>query len=1121
MKQLFLLLFIFTITANSQYDSSSPWMAELQKKSAKKEFTVKEISDAFNSYWEVHKEDKDKKGSGYKPFKRWENRWNLSLDKNGKIISNKEIWKNWEEKNQLSSRSINDISDWESVGPFTQESKSGNGRVNVIAVDPNNSNTYYVGAPAGGIWKSTDAGTTWNPLSDDLPQIGVSGIAIDPNNSDIIYIATGDDDAYDTYSVGVMKSTDAGLTWNTTGLQFNDAGKTSHEIYINPNDSNMLWVATSDGVYKTIDAGNNWNITLNGNIRDLKLKPNNPNIIYAVTSSNFPTISKFYKSTDAGASFTQITIGLPINSNRFAIDVTPANNDIVYLLSADNSNMFQGIYKSTNSGDSFTQTAETNDIFGGSDQSWYDMALTVSDTDENIVFVGVLDIWKSTNGGDNFVKINDWAYSNSPTFTHADIHFLRYYNNELFCGSDGGIYKSTNDGNSFNELNEGLAISQFYRIANAKQSSHNIAGGLQDNGGFAFSNNTWYNYHVGDGMDCAIDPNNQDTYYGFTQYGGYLSKTENGGVTTQGVTGAPEQGNWITPLVMNNDGELYAGYSKLYKLSFNQWEEVSGDVFGGNLDYIEIDPNNTNIIFVSRYNNLYKSTNKGDTFNLIYSTQNNISSIEINNDDSSIIYLTTSSGEDGQILKSIDYGASFINITDNLPSESKLIIKHLPYSPSNDLYVGTSLGVYHINDDMPSWESFSTNLPNVPIRDLEINLNDEKLIAGTYGRSVWQTTIEVVPPANDVRLIKIENPRLDVSCSNSIIPIITIKNNGQNTINQVNINYSIDNTDLSYMYNSSIGSLQTIDVTLPEITNLSLGEHSFSVTVMIDNDAISENNSSNSKFYINNADDNPTTVNPFDNNSNEWMVASNSLSQIWEIGTPSTTLLGAVGNTGYVTTLSSNYPDNSSGYLISPCYDLTTITNPIVKFDMAFDIEADWDVLYVEYSTNQGESWEVLGTADDPNWYNSNYDAHQLTIGKQWSGTDATLKEYSHDLNFLTNESSVLFRFAFLTDTSGSKEGVIIDNFVIEGQVAGVDDNNVLNGISIYPNPSNGVFTITKANSNNLDILVFDITGKTILSKTNITENNYSLNLKTVDKGIYFIKLLSNNKQLVKKIIVN
>jgi hypothetical protein len=370
-------------------------------------------------------------------------------------------------------------SGWTSLGPYSHTNtaswSSGQGRVNAITVDPSNEDTYYVGAPAGGIWKSTDAGVNWTPLTDYLPQIGVSGIAVHPTDPKTIYIATGDDDASDSYSVGVFKTTNGGATWNNTaGLSGNPSSM--NDIYIHPTDNETLMVATSSGVHKSTDGGTTWSNKLSGNIRDLKMRPNDPTIWYAASSNIF------YKSTNSGESFQPIVIPGLLNSQRIVMDVTPNNPDYVYFVSAGDGSSFNGVWKSTDVGDTFTQTAETDDIFN-STQAWYDLALTVSDEDANKVFVGVLDIWSSNDGGDNFTQLNNWSSPNTESYTHADIHILKFINGKFFAGTDGGIYISTNHGTKFTDLTENLAISQFYKISVAQQNSGNIAGGLQDNGG--------------------------------------------------------------------------------------------------------------------------------------------------------------------------------------------------------------------------------------------------------------------------------------------------------------------------------------------------------------------------------------------------------------------------------------------------------------------------------------------------------------------------------------------------------------------------------------------------------------------------------------------------------------
>ena len=1120
-------LFIFTsYLSYSQYNESAPWVSTSLKKSSNTKVTLKEQSKAFDAYWKG--KDFTKKGSGHKPFKRWENHWKDNLLENGTIATPEILWQAWEQKKGLAK---SNISNWESLGPYTTNVKSGQGRVNTFIIDPNDANTFYVGAPAGGIWKSTDAGVNWTPLSDHLPQIGVSGIAIDPNNSNIIYISTGDDDARDTYSIGVMKSIDGGVTWNTTGLTLGSAFVTSNEIYIHPNNSNILWIATSQGFYKTTDAGVNWSRKISGNIKDFKLKPGDPNTIYAVSKS------KFYKSTDAGDSFSVVTNGLPESNptdadekpSRFAVEVSPANPEIVYVLSAKQDQGFQGLYKSVNSGDNFTQTAEKDDIFK-SKQAWYDMALTVSPTNANIVFVGVLDIWKSDDGGDNFTQKNRWWDPAQASYTHADIHFMRYFNNKLYAGTDGGIYVSPDNANSFTDLTENLNISQYYRISVAKNTASNIAGGLQDNGGFGYSNNTWHNYHDGDGMDNVVDPNDKNKYYGFTQYGGSLNISHDGGATDGGnITSAPSSetgtddsgGKWITPLTANNEGVLYSGYSKLYKLQNNSWESVSTTPFDDDLDNISIAKTNNEIIYVSLSDKLHKSTDGGVTFTEnSFTFPRSISSIDINNHDENIIYITNS-GFSGKVYKSVDGGENWVDITNNLPIEPKLVIKHQIHSLDNDLFVGTSLGVYHINDTMSEWEVYDTNLPNVPIRDIEFNLEDKKIIVATYGRGVWQSQIEVKKADMDISLVEI-NSNKSTQC-NGVTPIITIKNNGNNSFNSIDINYFIDTEPFKFNYNGNIASNEIKEIELPNHNQIDLGSHELIVEVTVNNDTFSDNNKLKSSFSANQSSVGQY-VNTFgDTNPDEWISYNlGSINKLWVKTSPIGTKFDNAFDKAYITNSRSNYSDKTTAYLVSPCYDLTLLENPALKFDMVFDIEEDWDVLYMEYTVDSGQSWHILGNSNDPNWYNSNFldPDRPITVGKQWTGKDLTVKEYNYNLAGFANEANIIFRFVFKSDDAENHQGAVIDNFVIDATAILAVNNESLNNFKIYPNPSTAIFNIQRQSSAEMQITVYDITGKLVFTDKNILKAHYTLDLSRVNKGLYFLRINEGNKQAARQIMI-
>ena len=1115
----------------SQFNSSAPWMEEINSRKKGEELTIHEISTAFNSFWETR--DRTVRGAGHNPYKRWEYHWTNKVNEQGYLISPEELWAAWNQKNASkqfrNTTFATPLSNWQAVGPFSHTNtgswSSGQGRVNIVAVDPSNSNTIYLGAPAGGIWKSTDAGINWNPLSDYLPQIGVSGIAVDHTNSDIIYIATGDKDALDSYSIGVLKSTDGGITWNTTGLTLTGTNRRAGDIIMHPTNNQILWCATSIGLYKTTNAGANWTVVQTGNFSqgNIRLKPNDPNTVYAVTTNTF------FLSTNGGDSFTMVSSGLPASSGRLVMDVTPANPEYIYILSANTSSAnyaFQGIYRSNNSGTSFIATNTTTNIFlngtNSSNQAWFDLAIAVSPTNADEIYTGCLDVWKSTNGGTNITRLNSWSAPASPSYTHADIHYLGFHAGKLYCGSDGGIYVSENGGTNFTDLTATAQISQYYKIAVSKQSAGNMVGGLQDNGGYGYSGGAWKNYYGADGMDTAIDPNNQNLYYGFIQYGGTLYISNNGGNSRTGSVSSPasENGNWVTPLVSNSVGEIFSAYQYLYILNGNTWQQQSNAPVGtGNIDYIEIDPTDDNIIYVSNGSGLYKSTDRGINFDLIYTAHTSITSIEVNHTNNQIVYLTTA-GTGGRVLKSINGGIVFTNITTGIPNIGKNIIVHQPQHSDNPLYVGTSLGVYYLDDTMTSWEPFDTNLPNVSVEDLEINVEDAKLIAATYGRGVWQTDIPVQLASDDIKMIQIQAVGTLIDCGN-VMPQIEVKNNGVNTINSVDVSYTIDGTTNLFTWNGTITSTNTAIIDLPQLT-LNRGVYELNVTSTIPNDTFASNNSLSKTIFIN---DNGTigVVNPF-TNATDALISYNegslSASQ-WVRGVRSGGSMDSAGNTVYTTNLSGNYPDNRKSYLVSQCYDLSNVINPQINFSMKFDLELNWDVLYVEYSTNFGASWSVLGTAGT-GWYNSNRapgsDCYNCP-GAQWTGANTTNNTYTYPLNALNSETNVIFRFVFHSDESVNRPGVNIDNFLINGTLS--SQNFELQNVVVYPNPSKGIFTISLGNLQPETIEVYDVMGKLIMKNNAISVTNFqtSIDLSAVAQGIYFIKISANGQNSVKRIV--
>lgn len=1129
MKNIYLFFcFLFSIVAFSQFNKNAPWN---KTSSVNLKTTIFRNDVAlFNNYW--LDKDETKKGSGFKPFKRWEYHWENQLNNDGTIMSPEQLWQAWmskKETKQNRNATIQSLppSNWQPIGPFSHANtgswSSGQGRINVIAVDPSNPATIYVGTPAGGIWKSLNYGATWAPLSDELPQIGVSGIAIDPTNSNIIYIATGDRDASDTYSVGILKSTNGGATWNTTGLSFTGTSNFAGDIIIHPTNNQIVLCATSSGVYRTLNGGSTWVVEQTGDFSQgsLRFKPSDPSVIYA-TSNN-----KFYKSTNAGDTFANITSGLATSAttSRMLLDITPANENYVYVLSINTNNALNGIYQSTNSGISFNKTSGSTDILE-STQGWYDLALAVSPINANEVYTGCLNIWKSSDGGMSVTKLNNWSSPSSPSYTHADIHFLQFLNGKLYCGSDGGIYVSENQGTVFTDLTAGLQIGQFYKISVSKHSSEKIVGGLQDNGGYGFSNGIWKNFYGADGMDAAVSQTNSNLYYGFIQNGNPMYISNNGGNSITGSVNSPSgtDGNWVTPLRGNSQGVIYSGFGNLFKLVNNNWvQQNTTSVGSNNIELITIAPSDDSIILIGNDNVLYKSLDSGITFNQVFTASSTIRSIAIHHSNSSIIYITTS-GTSGGVFKSVDGGASFIAISSGLPAISKNCIVHQGRNSLNPLYLGTALGVYYLDDTMASWQPFDTNLPNVPITDLEVNLEDAKLIAATYGRGVWQTAIPVEIPPYDIKFVSITHPNSAIDCSTTINPQITVKNNGTNLIEHITVNYIIDTTPCVYNWSGNITSGNTQTIAIPSFITTK-GTHSISFTTQIANDAYIDNNTGATSFYVNDTGTVGVT-NEFLSLTDELIVITEGGSG-WVRGNRTTSALNTNGNAAYLTNLSGNYTDNTKSYLISQCYNLTNISNPTINFKLAFDLEADWDIVYVEYSTDFGANWTVLGNANS-SWYNSDRtpqtsgtDCYNC-VGAQWTGTNTSLTNYSYSLSELNNPSYVLFRIVFHSDQSVTKLGVKIDDFLISGSLNSIDF--LINKITITPNPSAGIFTVSLNEDIFLNsIEIYDISGKLIKNNIFMThsKNIITLDLTDVSQGVYFIKINSEEGVFSKRLIKN
>ncbi len=788
----FLTLFLsFTLLSFYSHAQKS-WVNDIHNE----EKSLYEIQESFESYWEGKAIGK---GKGWKPFKRREAFMAPRVYPDG-IFPYEKLYEEYSKlKNQPKSLNTSDIeADWQAFGPTSvpyqnNGSKRGVGRINIVEFNPTNPNIIWVGSPSGGLWKSTDGGENWSSNTDLLPNLGVSDIAIDPTNPDIMYIITGDRDADDTYAYGLMKSTDGGQSWNTTGLSFNiNNAYRGNRVLINPNNTNILLVSTRKSgygeTYRSIDGGENFEMVLQGpNFISMEYNVSNPNTVYAVTTGT----SKFYRSNDNGLTWDNMTndVGLPNSgNNRGIIGVTEANSNVVYILYSSNDDGFGGLYKSIDGGYNFTLQSETPNILswetdGGGEggQGWYDLALTVSPTNENIIFTGGINIWKSTNGGQDWNISSHWYGGDGVEYAHADQHILRYNvdNGILYAGNDGGLYKSENDGENWTDISDDLQITQFYKIGISQTDYGLLLGGTQDNGTLRCnSQNDWDAVRGGDGMECAVDPTNPDIMYSELYYGDIAIST-NGGGNWDNI--APDSdGAWITPyqIDQNNPSRIVIGYNVVYEsLDYGEnWSTISTTFNGSeNIDVICLSPSSDDFIYIAEGEDIFKTTDGGDNWLNISSglPSKTITSIAVHPDNSNELWTTFSGYSDGdKVFYSTDGGDNWSNVSDNLPNLPSNTI--LFYPTNETLFLGTDIGVFYKDSSMTDWEIFNQGLPNVIVTELEYHISSNKLFAGTYGRGVWVTSL---PPTSA------PVASFNYSSTNECVGIVSFNNSSSNSVN--------------------------------------------------------------------------------------------------------------------------------------------------------------------------------------------------------------------------------------------------------------------------------------------------------------------------------------------------
>lgn len=705
--------------------------------------TTRELLDEMRQYYEELLPDtrpETVKGSGYKPFKRYE--WFMETrlgDAAGIPVGARQAA--FERKQSMERGAF---PTWFSMGPTNVA-----GRCLAIAVDPTDSNVVYAGFASSGIWKSTDGGVNWTPLGDDLPSMSVSAIALDESNPSTIYIGTGEGwgnvDAL--HGVGILKSTDGGATWNTTGFSYDIAAGLDVWRLEYEETTGVLLASVENGLWRSTDGAATFTEVMpDGSWPDVKLKPGTTDTYYAI--SRGWAGQGAYKSTDEGVTWTQLGGGAPttaVTNGRLA--VTPANPDYVYW-SFDINGAGMRIYRSTDSGATWALRSTVNHD-GSLGQGWYDLSIAVDPENSETVWSGGVEFYRSTNGATSFSQI-----ASNVHVDHHEAVFDPSNPERMWLGSDGGVYLSTNGGTSFLSRNSGLVTLQFYAM-NQSMNDPNIAfGGTQDNGTWRYVGTPSFGQVLGgDGFECEVSADNQLIFAEI--YNGFHYRSTNGGAGfTPANSGITEDGPWQTPTHMDysNSARVWTGHNAQIWRTTNSgvsWTSVMPANLGGGRSIAQC-YNDPTHVYVAGGARIFLSTDTGATFNQMaqLSVGNSITDITVHPDDPLTAMLCTGSYSSSvaRVLRTTDGGVNWTDVTNNLPGEGAQSITY-KFDEPNVVFLGTDLGCYISFDEGGSWEPFDVGLPHVICDDLRWH-PDNFLRVATHGRGMWEVDLTDLSPAS-------------------------------------------------------------------------------------------------------------------------------------------------------------------------------------------------------------------------------------------------------------------------------------------------------------------------------------------------------------------------------------
>ncbi|MDX2029217.1 MAG: hypothetical protein SF339_01010, partial [Blastocatellia bacterium] len=701
---------------------------------------------------------------------------------------------------QIDARTFDRL-EWRSIGPAIFD-----GRVADVEGVPGNPNIVYVASASGGLWKTVNGGVSWKPIFERQGTISIGDVALEPNNPDVIWVGTGEGNPRNSVSFGdgVYKSTDGGRTWQHLGLK--DTMYITR-IVLHPTNPNIAYVGAlghnfgpneERGVFMTTDGGKTWTKTLyidpEHGICDLEIDPQNPNILYAGvwrferkpwTFTSGSEKGGVFRSIDGGRTWAKLTNGLPKLMGRIGVRAAPSNPNVVYVIAETKDG---AMFRSDDKGETFRNVYRQSNIVG---RGFYYTDVRVDPRNEERVYAVSSPLYVSIDGGRTYRTI-------APK-VHIDYHALWIdptNPKRLWVGQDGGVAVSTDQGESWEYVNN-LPLAQPYHVyADNRQPFYNVMGGMQDNGSWTgpsrtrepegILNDDWRMTAFGDGFKVINHPDDPEMYLSLSQ-GGNITLTDMRTREQQSVRpyagggGGPAENqkyrfHWNTPLVLSphNKTTIYMGGNVVFKSAdFGRtWEKISNDLTtndpvklkepGGPIsnenstaEYhctiisLNESPAKAGMIWAgSDDGNLQLTLDGGKSWtNVVKNVPGLAANSSVSHVEPSAVAAETAYVSFDRhmlddfrpyVFKTTDGGRSFVNITGNLPEKAYVhVLKEDPKNPRL-LYAGTELGLFGTWDGGKTWIDLGLkNLPRVAVHDIFVHPRENDLILATHGRGFW------------------------------------------------------------------------------------------------------------------------------------------------------------------------------------------------------------------------------------------------------------------------------------------------------------------------------------------------------------------------------------------------